>query len=144
MYNYNPYNRQYNFDFYNQMQPQNQIHTINQTPTQVQCYFVSNESDMEKVQMNYGIVYVGINKDKNEVYLRQINNNGLIDSNKYGLISESQEKNEFSKIMERLDRMENNFLTRGGTNADHSTNGSINGSNVDAKQNTESSINATI
>lgn len=144
MYNYNPYNRQYAFDFYNQMQPQNQIHTINQAPTQVQCYFVSNESDMEKVQMNYGVVYVGINKDKNEVYLRQINNNGLIDSNKYGLVSESQEKNDFSKIMERLDQIENKFLTRGGTNANNSTNGSINGSNVDAGQNTESSINATI
>ena len=130
MYNYNPYNRQYQFDFYNQLQPQNQIHNINQTPTQVQCYFVSNESDMEKVQMNYGVVYVGINKDKNEVYLRQINNNGLIDSNKYGLVSESQEKNDFSKIMERLDQIENKFL--GGSNANNQTNGTSNGSNINA------------
>ena len=139
MYNYNPYNRQYSFDFYNQMQPQNQIHTINQSPTQVQCYFVSDEKDMEKIQLNLNVVYVGINKDKNEVYLRQINNNGLIDSNKYGLVSESQEKNDFSKIMERLDRIENKFLTKGGKNANNSTNGAGNGSNVASIKNAEQS-----
>ena len=136
MYNYNPYNNQYQFDFYNrQTQPQNQIQTINQSvPTQVQCYFISNEKDMEKIQMNYNVVYVGINKEKNEVYLRQINSNGLIDSNKYGLISEVQEKNEFSKIMERLDRIENKFLSNGGSNANNTTNDTINGSNVNAGQ----------
>lgn len=132
MYNYNPFTRQGAFDFYNQGIPQNQIQTINHSvPKQAQCYFVTDEKDMEKIQLNYNVVYVGINKDKNEVYLRQINNNGLIDSNKYGLVSESQEKDEFSKIMERLDRMESKFLMRGNKNANNTTNGSNGNANVD-------------
>ena len=134
MFNY-PYGNQYQFDFYNrQTQPQNQIQTIGQSnPTQVQCYFVSNEKDLEKIQMNYNVVYVGINKEKNEVYLRQINNSGLIDSNKYGLISGVQEKNEFSKIMERLERMENK-LTKGVANANYTADDTGSRSDVVAGQ----------
>ena len=144
MYNYNPYTNQYQFDFRTPT-TSNQIQTIGQSvPTQVQCYFVSSEKDLEKVQMNYNVVYVGINKEKNEVYLRQINNNGLIDSNKYGLISGVQEKNDFSKIMERLDKIENNFLKIGGNNANYSTNASSDGSNVHAGENAESPTHATI
>lgn len=145
MYNYNPYNNQYQFDFYNrQMQPQ-PIQTINQSvPTQVQCYFVSSEKDLEKIQMSYNVVYVGINKDKNEVYLRQINNSGLVDFNKYGLISGGQEKNDFSKIMERLDRIENKYLAKGEQYANNTTNDATSSTNVDSGKASESSVNATV
>lgn len=132
---YYPYGNQYQFDFYNrQAQPQNQIQTIGQSnPTQVQCYFVSNEKDLEKIQMNYNVVYVGINKEKNEVYLRQINNSGLIDSNKYGLISGVQEKNEFSKIMERLERMENKLM-KGVGNANYTADDTGSRADVNARK----------
>ena len=130
MYNYNPYMRQGAFDFYNQPIPQSQIQTINHNiPKQAQCYFVSDEKDMEKIQPSYNTVYVGLNKDKNEVYLREMNSNGLIDSKKYGLVSGVQEKDDFTKIMERLDSMENKFM-KGMTNANHASNGSVYGTNV--------------
>lgn len=146
MYNFNPYNNQYQFDFYNrQAQAPSQIQTLSQSvPTQAQCYFVSSEKDLEKIQMNYNVLYVGVNKEKNEVYLRQINNNGLIDSNKYGLVSGTQEKNDFSKIMERLDSIENKFLLKGEENANNSTNGSAGGAAVNAGASTESSTDATV
>ena len=122
--------RQGMFDAYNQHLPTSQIQTLNQSvPKQAQCYFVSDEKDMEKIQPSYNVVYVGINKDKNEIYLREINNTGLIDSNKYGLVSGVQEKDEFTKIMERLDSMENKFM-KGTTNANNTTNGPVYGTNV--------------
>jgi hypothetical protein len=127
------------------MQPQNQIQTINQSiPTQVQCYFVSSEKDLEKIQMSYNVVYVGINKEKNEVYLRQINNSGLIDFNKYGLISGGQEKNDFSKIMERLDRIENKYLAKGEQHANYTADDSTSCADVSARATSESSINSTV
>ena len=133
---------QYQADSYNQRA---QIQNINPSiPTQVQCYFVSNEKDMEKIQPALNVIYIGINQDKSEVYFKSINNGGLIDINKYTLVSGEQEKNEFAKIMERLDKMENDFLNKGGTNADNSTNDSSNGSNVHAGENAESPTHATI
>jgi len=144
MYSYNPMTNQYQFDFYSR-QPHNQIQTINQSiPKQVQCYFVSGEKDLEKIQMNYNVIYVGINKEKNEIYLRQINDNGLIDSNKYGLLSGVQEKDDFSKIMERLDSIENKFLAKGDNHANNITNDSSRIANADAGEIKSAPINATV
>jgi len=141
---YNNFNQfgQYQADSFNQRA---QIQNINPSiPTQVQCYFVSSEKDMEKIQPALNVIYIGINQDKHEVYFKSINNGGLIDINKYTLVSGEQEKNEFAKIMERLDKMENNFSKIGGNNANNSTDGSSDGSNVHAGENAESPTNATV
>lgn len=99
--NFNPYNP-YRADMYSQIQ------TISQTiPTQAQCFFVSSPKDLEKINPNLNVVYIGINKDKNEIYLRQMNNSGLIDFNTYSLRTGGQEKNDFAKIMERIEHLEN-------------------------------------
>lgn len=117
----------YPFNPYGQMF--NQIQNLSQTmPTQVQCFFVSQPKDMEKIQPNLNVVYIGINRDKNEVYLRQLNNNGLIDFNTYTLSTGGQEKNDFTKIMERIDQLENKFLTKGQKNESITSNvGATNG-----------------
>lgn len=117
----------YPFNPYGQMF--NQIQNLSQTmPTQVQCFFVSQPKDMEKIQPNLNVVYIGINRDKNEVYLRQLNNNGLIDFNTYTLSTGGQEKNDFTKIMERIDQLENKFLTKGQKNESVNSNvGTTNG-----------------
>ena len=140
---YNNFNQfgQYQQDTFNQRA---HIQDINPSiPTQVQCYFVSSEKDMEKIQPNLNVIYIGINRDKNEVYFKSINNGGLIDINKYTRVSVGQEKSDLAKIMERIDRMENN-LTVGGKNANNSTNDSSNGSNVRSEENAESPTNATV
>ena len=88
-------------------------------------------------------MYVGINKDKNEIYLRQINNAGLIDFNTYTLATGGQEKNEFTKIMERIDNLETK-LSKGVTDANHNANGASSGENANAGAAAEPSANATV
>ena len=140
MYNtYNPYN-------FNQMgfnQPSTIQNLAQTSATQAQIYFVSSPKDMEKVQPTINVMYVGINKDKNEIYLRQINNAGLIDFNTYTLKTGGQEKNEFTKIMERIDNLETK-LSKGVIDANNNANGASSGENANAGATAESSTNATV
>jgi hypothetical protein len=98
---------------------------------------------MEKVQPTLNVMYVGINKEKNEIYLRQINNAGLIDFNTYSLSTGGQEKNEFTKIMERIDNLENK-LSKGVTDANNTTNDASRSTNANAGATAEPSVNATV
>lgn len=111
--------------------------------TQAQIYFVSSPKDMEKIQPTLNVMYVGINKEKNEIYLRQINNAGLIDFNTYSLSTGAQEKNDFTKIMERIDKLENK-LEKGATNANNTTNDASDGTNANAGSVSQPSANATV
>lgn len=119
----------YPFYPYGQFQPdmykpnQSQIQNLSSTtPTQVQCYFVTNPKDMEQVKPLLNVIYVGINKEKNEVYLKQLNINGLIDFNTYSLAGAGQEKSDFTKIMDRIEQMEKKFLTKGQIDERNTTN----------------------
>ena len=138
-YGYSPYNmNQMSFN-----QP-SMIQNLAQTSaTQAQIYFVSTPKDMEKIQPTINVMYVGINRDKNEIYLRQINNAGLIDFNTYTLATGGQEKNDFAKIMERIDNLETK-LSKGVTNANNNANGASGGENVNAGSTAESPANATV
>lgn len=136
---YNPYG-QYRPDVFGQIQ--NIAQTI---PTQVQCFFVNNQKDMEKIQANLNVVYIGINKEKNEVYLKQMNNNGLIDFNVYTLANGGQEKNDFTKIMEKIQELENKVITKGVTNATNQQPTYQNGiANASIGQTQQPPANATI
>ncbi len=138
MYNYDPYSqlRQSSYNI------PSTIQNLSQTvATQSQTYFVNSPKDMEKIQPALNVMYIGINKDKNEIYLRQINNAGLIDFSTYSLITGEQEKNDFAKIMERIDKLETKI---GVVNANNTTNGTVNGSDANAGTVSQPSTNATV
>lgn len=126
---YNPYPWLNQKDF--TQQPQIMQNLSNTISTQVQCYYVNNPKDMEKIQVSLNVLYIGVNPDRKEIYLRQMNNNGLIDFNTYYLKSGEQEKSDMTKIMERIDKLENNVL-KGAKNVSNYT---ANGSNRNANAN---------
>lgn len=97
-------------------------------PTEVQCFYVSGPKDMEKIQPLLNVVYIGINSDKREVYIRQMNNNGLIDFDTYTLQSGEQQKNDYTKIIERIDQLENTM--KGKDNVIQSANNTVRNENV--------------
>ena len=109
--------------------------------TEVQCFYVNSPSDMEKIQPTLNTLYIGINSDKKEIYLRQMNNNGLIDFTTYTQLSGEQQKSEFSKILDRLDQLETNL--KGKDNAKYTNGASANGY-ADKRFIEESPANATI
>nr|DAH10999.1 MAG TPA: hypothetical protein [Caudoviricetes sp.] len=83
-------------------QPQ-PIHTIQQVNPQAICYFVNSKNDLQNIQVNPNVVYVGINKQTKEVYLRSWNNDGMIDFDTYSLAEGKQESSELKTIMDKLE-----------------------------------------
>lgn len=104
-------NNQYFNPYWQQTQPNFQrIQNLSSyNSTEVQCFYVNNPSDMEKIQPVLNVLYIGLNFDKKEIYLRQMNNNGLIDFTTYTQQSGEQQKSEFTKILDRLDVLETNL-----------------------------------
>lgn len=79
------------------------IQTIQQTQPQAVCYFVSNKSDMQNIQIQPNVFYIGINRQSKEIYVRSWNNDGLIDFDTYSLSTGEQESTELKTIMDKLD-----------------------------------------
>lgn len=94
---YTPYQ-----DRLNQIQPQ-LIQTIQQTQPQAICYFVNSKTDMQNIQVQPNVFYIGLNKQAKEIYVRSWNNDGLIDFDTYSLADGQQESTELKTIMDKLD-----------------------------------------
>ena len=75
----------------------------------VQCYSVSAKSEIDGIHPQLNVMYVGFNKVANEIYTKQLNNNGLIDSYTYSLTSNEklEQKDGIQNIAECLERIEN-------------------------------------
>ena len=95
---------------YQQLQPQVQpqmIQTINQYKPQAICYFVSNKEEMQQLQLDPSTMYIGINKQSKEIYVRCFNSNGLIDFETYSLSDGEQQPTDMKTILSKLQDIEN-------------------------------------
>lgn len=120
------------------------IQTIQQINPQAVCYFVNSKNDLQNIQINPNVVYVGINKQTKEVYLRSWNNDGMIDFDTYSLAEGKQESTELKTIMDKLENIENKLKeidyerdvtiddskSNGRTNAKQSYDGTIQSNDV--------------
>lgn len=97
---YAPYNQRLQQMEQNFGQP---IQTIQQTQPQAVCYFVNGKADMQNIQIQPNVFYIGINRQGKEVYIRSWNNDGLIDFDTYSLSTGEQESSELKTIMDKLD-----------------------------------------
>lgn len=98
--NFNPYQQRLQQMEQSFGQP---IQTIQQSQPQAVCYFVSSKSDMQNIQVQPNIFYIGINRQAKEIYVRSWNNDGLIDFDTYSLSTGEQESTELKTIMDKLD-----------------------------------------
>lgn len=95
----------------------------------VQCYFVKNKEELASLDAQPNTVYIGINQDSDELYIRQWNNDGKIDFDTYNKVSQTKEKTDFEKIQEQLNSIQevlNERIT--------STNGATSNSRSNAEQ----------
>lgn len=79
--------------------------TISQIQKQAQCYFVKSNDELGSMKPQPGVVYIGLNEPKDEIYLRQLNNDGNIVFKTYVLDSDKQEPSELSVIMQKVDEI---------------------------------------
>lgn len=79
---------------------------------QFSCFNVKNENDLANVNVMPNSVYIGLNSDLKEVYIRRMNNDGKIEVESYVLKSAQKEKTEVQAILERLDSIEQKISQR--------------------------------
>lgn len=117
---YNPFSRPAPYE---QSFPQT-IQTLQGIQPQAQCYFVASPSDMSNIQVLPNTMYIGLNEPSQEIYIRQMNNDGNIDFKTYKLLSGTQEQTDMKSIVLALEEIkefmkggnrESNFTTVGST-----------------------------
>lgn len=102
------------YGYYPQPQPQ----TIQNVNPQAVCYFVNKPDELNTIQnIMPNNFYVGINTNANEIYVRKMNNDGLIQLETYTLSANVEEKNDYKRILEQLAAI-NEKLTLGKETAD--------------------------
>lgn len=96
-----------------QMQQQQGMQNFNTQPIQSlsaqpqsQCYFVKSQNDLNSISVMPNYYYLGINADSDEIYVKRMNNDGLVEVKTYSLQSEKKEKTEFQAVFDRLDGIE--------------------------------------
>lgn len=123
------------------MQPQEQMQGQMQNPVQLQdqssavgspiqtiqnsqmlnpqavCYFVMAKDEMQGLKVEPNTLYIGINKQSKEMYVRSWNNDGNIDFNTYALAENKQEESELKMIVNKLNVIEEKLNERNDTNA---------------------------
>lgn len=133
--NYNPF-----YPSVNRMSqmgsPVQQIQDVQKT---AQFYSVNNQSEMETIKPDINVFYVGMNKTKKEIYVKQLNLDGTVSLEVYNLASNEQKKNEMDAVMEKLTTIERK-LTDAKPNANASQPVSV-GSNVTNATNATSYAN---
>ena len=129
----------------NPIQPQEQssavgspIQTIQNSQMlnpQAVCYFVMAKDEMQGLKVEPNTLYIGINKQSKEMYVRSWNNDGNIDFNTYTLAENKQEESELKMIVNKLNAIEEKLNERNDTNANAKYNGRAN-----AKQSNDGSF----
>lgn len=112
----NPYNnfQQYNPPYMQQAQP------IQQLPQQhmeqrVVSYFVDRAEQLATINPMPNTIYLGINTKDGKIFMRRMNNDGLMEVKTYSLVTEQTKKTDTQEILERIVNIEKK-LNMGGTN----------------------------
>ena len=96
--------------------PVQQIQDVQKT---AQFYFVNGQEEMETIKPDLNVFYVGFNKNKKEIYVKQLNLDGTVSIEVYSLASNEQKQNEINAVLEKLTTIERK-LTDAGANANSS------------------------
>lgn len=109
-----PYNPYYGQPMMQQPMP---VQTIQPVQKSAQFYTVENAQELDGIKPTLNVLYVGFNKNKKEIYVKQLTNDGLISVETYGLADNKKEKSEFETILEKI-----NIIERRLDNAQHNSN----------------------
>ena len=131
------------FNPYAWQQPSQKIQNLSSViSNEVQVFYVNNPQDMERINPMQNVVYIGINTSTKEIYVRQLNGMGLIDFDVYTRQSGEQQKNDLTKILERIDQLE--ISMKGKDDVIQSANDSINNEYVDKRYVKKSPDSSTV
>ena len=107
-----------------QMQQPMPVQTIQPVQKSAQFYTVENVQELDGIKPTLNVLYVGFNKKKKEIYVKQLTNDGLISVETYGLNDDKKEKSEFETILEKIKNIESKL---GGADVPNNTTNGSNG-----------------
>lgn len=110
---YNNFMNGYNNSYNGYQQPIQNV--AQQTQSQASCFFVKSPEELAGLNIMPNVFYLGINRDKKEVYIRRMNNDGNIEVENYSLSVGKEEKNDLKKIMEEITDLKKKFAEMGET-----------------------------
>lgn len=96
--------------FMGQFPAQQPIQNMNIQP-QASCYFVKSASDLTGINAMPNVFYVGLAQEAKEIYVRKMNNDGIVEVETYTLKAEQKQKTELQTIAERLEAIEKKLST---------------------------------
>ena len=116
----------YPYNYYGQpmVQQPMPVQTIQPVQKTAQFYSVENAGELDGIKPTLNVLYVGFNKKKKEIYVKQLTNDGLISVETYGLNDDKKEKSEFETILEKIKNIESKL---GGTDVPNNTTNGTNG-----------------
>lgn len=94
------------------------VQSIQQVQKSAQFYTVESAQELDGIKPTLNVLYVGFNKKKKEIYLKQLTNDGLISVETYGLAEDKKEKNALDTVLDRITELERKLTNeRNTTNA---------------------------
>lgn len=103
----NPYNNfQQYMPPYMQQQAQPIQHLPQQTEPKVITYSVESAEQLSGITPMPNTLYLGLNHKDGKIYMKRMNNDGLMDVKTYSLVTEQTKKTDTQEILERLANIE--------------------------------------
>ena len=83
---------------------------------QVVSYFVETAEQLSTINPMPNTIYLGINNRDGKIFMRRMNNDGLVELKTFSLQVDQTRKTDTQEILDRLEKLEKKI---GGTNEPH-------------------------
>lgn len=105
-----PYNQQAQQWQTIQQLPQNQVET------RVVSYFVDSAEQLSTINPMPNVLYLGLNIKGGKIFMRRMNNDGLMEVKTYSVVGEQTKKTDTQEILTRLSKIEKKLGGNNGRN----------------------------
>ena len=100
---------------------QQQWQTVQQLPqtqveTKVVSYFVDTAEQLSTINPMPNVIYLGINAKAGKIFMRRMNNDGLMEVKTYSVVGEQTKKTDTQEILVRLAKIEKKLGVGNGRN----------------------------
>lgn len=127
---YNPYYNGQPMNMMPQMAQPVPVQTIQRIQKSAEFYTVENAQELDGIKPTLNVLYVGFNKNKKEIYVKQLTNDGLISVETYNLADDKKQKSEFETILEKINSLESKLLKGVADVPNNATNGATGNADV--------------
>lgn len=127
---YNPYYNGQQMGMLPQMAQQVPVQTIQRIQKSAEFYTVENAQELDGIKPTLNVLYVGFNKNKKEIYVKQLTNDGLISVETYNLADDKKQKSEYETILEKINNIESKLMKGVSDVSDNTANGSAGNANT--------------